>query len=150
VKVYIDLKHIKVNKLILLRQIKFKSKKVLICIPVYGNIDTCNKLKLKGDINMINLNNKFNTTEESRNKLMIELDNLVNKEDTISVIKYDGFELKNLGGEIIRQEPRGIIYFKYTFSSIESNISIYVTLKDRYIKTKDKLLIKSIENVEIA
>jgi hypothetical protein len=110
------------------------------------------QIKVKrGFENMINLNNKYNTVEESKNILAEELSKLINKDDNLNkeVIKYNGFELVNLGGKIVKEEARGIMYFEYTFSNVQANISTYIIVKDRYIKTKDKLIMKSIESIEI-
>lgn len=99
---------------------------------------------------MIKLNNKYATANESKEMLYKELSKYIGKDDYINkeIIVYNGWELKFIGVDV-KEEPKGIMYYSYTFNNSQINGSIKIKVKDRYIKSKDKLIVKSIEDIEI-
>lgn len=94
----------------------------------------------------------FNKTTDLQNELfkMIGLDDNLNKLTFKNSV--DNWEYKSTGSRIIEEQPRGIIIWETSFTASVDNYiygTILIRHKDRYIKSKDRLIIKDIEKVEI-
>ena len=65
------------------------------------------------------------------------------------VIKWDGWEYRANGGSLINQESGNNQTWEVVWHNEQVNInkSIRAELKVRYIKTKDKLILKSVNEV---
>lgn len=101
---------------------------------------------------MENITIMFTNTEDLKNQLL----KMIGKEDNIhkAILKntVDNWAYKFLSAKIKEELPRGIQLWEYEFvASLESYIyaSIRIHTKNRYIKTKDKMILKDIEKVEI-
>lgn len=80
-----------------------------------------------------------------------------NKDDTIKNIKFKlphSTEYKIFNKRLVKEEPRGKMTWEAIFKSELSGDwhnaekSILITYTDRYIKTKDQLIFKTIESIE--
>jgi hypothetical protein len=94
----------------------------------------------------------FEKTTDLHNSLM----KTIGEDDNFNKLTFknsiDNWEYKNTGSRIVEEQQRGVIIWETSFTaSSDSYIygTILVTHKDRYIKTKDKMIIKDIERVEI-
>ena len=101
---------------------------------------------------MENITIMFTNTEDLKNQLfkMIGKDNNIHK--IILKNTVDKWEYKFSSAKIKEELPRGIQLWEHEFVASSGNYiyaSITIHTKDRYIKTKDKIILKDVEKVEI-
>lgn len=78
-----------------------------------------------------------------------QIEYVIKNKDIPNEFIINGWNFKKLQGKILNSKPGNIQIWEFIYNNEQMNQSILLNLTVRYIKTKDQLRVRTINNIEL-